>query len=101
MPHAQDCLEMPYKPVIGRVFRGCCGEAYLPQGGNSCLSGDFMGDWSFDEPLKVGDRIVFEDMIHYTIVKTTNVQWGFRLLLSVSGRKTTNLCFTAIRVRRI
>lgn len=40
-------------------------------GGNSCLSGDFMGDWSFDEPLKVGDWMVFEDMIHYTTVKTT------------------------------
>ena len=40
-------------------------------GGSSCLSGDFIGDWSFDLPLKVGDKIVFEDMIHYTIVKTT------------------------------
>jgi len=40
-------------------------------GGNSCLAGDFMGDWSFDEPLKVGDQIVFDDMIHYTMVKTT------------------------------
>jgi carboxynorspermidine decarboxylase len=40
-------------------------------GGNSCLAGDFMGYWSFDKPLKPGDRIVFEDMIHYTIVKTT------------------------------
>ena len=40
-------------------------------GGNSCLSGDYMGDWSFDHELQVGERIVFEDMIHYTIVKTT------------------------------
>ena len=40
-------------------------------GGNSCLSGDFVGDWSFDRPLQPGDRIVFEDMIHYTTVKTT------------------------------
>jgi carboxynorspermidine decarboxylase len=40
-------------------------------GGNSCLAGDFIGDWSFDKPLKPGDKIVFEDMIHYTIVKTT------------------------------
>ncbi|MCK7530243.1 MAG: hypothetical protein MZV63_03900 [Marinilabiliales bacterium] len=40
-------------------------------GGNSCLSGDFMGDWSFHRELKPGDRIVFWDMIHYTMVKTT------------------------------
>jgi carboxynorspermidine decarboxylase len=40
-------------------------------GGNSCLSGDFIGNWSFDKELKAGDQIVFEDMIHYTMVKTT------------------------------
>ncbi len=70
--HMPDCLEMPYKPRI----RGAHHEpvADLPTyriGGNSCLSGDFIGDWSFDAPLKVGDKIVFEDMIHYTMVKTT------------------------------
>ena len=40
-------------------------------GGTSCLAGDFYGDWAFDHDLKVGERIVFEDMIHYTMVKTT------------------------------
>ena len=40
-------------------------------GGNSCLSGDYMGLWQFDHELQVGDEIVFEDMIHYTTVKTT------------------------------
>ena len=40
-------------------------------GGNTCLSGDIIGDYSFDEPLKVGDKIILEDMIHYTMVKTT------------------------------
>jgi carboxynorspermidine decarboxylase len=40
-------------------------------GGNSCLSGDWIGDWSFPRPLQVGDPIVFDDMIHYTTVKTT------------------------------
>ena len=40
-------------------------------GGNSCLAGDFYGDWAFDHELQVGERIVFEDMIHYTMVKTT------------------------------
>ncbi len=69
--HMPDCLEMPYKPAI----RGAEEADILPynyrMGGNSCLSGDFVGDWSFDHPLQIGERIIFEDMIHYTIVKTT------------------------------
>jgi len=40
-------------------------------GGCSCLSGDFIGDWIFKKPLEIGDQIIFEDMIHYTTVKTT------------------------------
>ena len=47
------------------------GKPTYRMGGNSCLSGDVMGDWSFDSELKPGDRIVFLDMIHYTMVKTT------------------------------
>lgn len=70
--HMPDCLEMPYKPRIRGASQDTVpGKPTYRMGGNSCLSGDFMGDWSFDEPLQVGDRIVFEDMIHYTIVKTT------------------------------
>ncbi|MDR0334182.1 MAG: carboxynorspermidine decarboxylase [Dysgonamonadaceae bacterium] len=70
--HMPDCLEMPYKPCIrGAYQEPVADKPTYRMGGNSCLSGDFMGDWSFDEPLKVGDIIVFEDMIHYTIVKTT------------------------------
>lgn len=70
--HMPDCLEMPYKPKIrGAYHDPVDGKPTYRMGGNSCLSGDFMGDWSFDEPLAVGDKIVFEDMIHYTIVKTT------------------------------
>ena len=46
------------------------GEHVYRLGGNSCLSGDFMGSWRFDHELKVGERIIFEDMIHYTTVKT-------------------------------
>jgi carboxynorspermidine decarboxylase len=70
--HMPDCLEMPYKPRIrGAYQEPIKGKPTYRMGGNSCLSGDFMGDWSFDEPLKVGDIIIFEDMIHYTIVKTT------------------------------
>lgn len=70
--HMPDCLEMPYKPHIrGAYQEPVAGKPTYRMGGNSCLSGDFMGDWSFDEPLEVGSRIIFEDMIHYTIVKTT------------------------------
>lgn len=69
--HMPDCLEMPYKPVIRGAREPEEGRPTYRIGGNSCLSGDYMGDWSFDRPLKVGDRLVFEDMIHYTIVKTT------------------------------
>ena len=69
--HMPDCLEMPYKPVIRNATDPVGGKPTYRIGGNSCLSGDYMGDWSFDEPLKIGDKIVFEDMIHYTIVKTS------------------------------
>ncbi len=70
--HMPDCLEMPYKPEIRGAYQEPVeNKPTYRMGGNSCLSGDFMGDWSFDKPLKVGDKIIFEDMIHYTIVKTT------------------------------
>lgn len=70
--HMPDCLEMPYKPRIrGAYFDPVEGLPTYRMGGCSCLSGDFIGDWSFDKPLKVGDKIVFEDMLHYTTVKTT------------------------------
>jgi carboxynorspermidine decarboxylase len=69
--HMPDCLEMPYKPaIIGAEGPDKDGFLYR-MGGNSCLSGDFMGDWSFPAELKPGDRIIFRDMIHYTMVKTT------------------------------
>ncbi len=70
--HMPDCLEMPYQPyIIGAENGAVQGKHIYRMGGNSCLSGDFVGDWSFDRPLQPGDRIVFEDMIHYTTVKTT------------------------------
>jgi carboxynorspermidine decarboxylase len=70
--HMPDCLEMPYKPVVrGASQEPAEGKPAYRLGGNSCLSGDYMGDWSFDKALQVGDKIIFEDMIHYTIVKTT------------------------------
>src|SRR5690554_155090 len=70
--HMPDCLEMPYKPRIrGAHHEPMKGKPTYRMGGNSCLSGDFIGYWSFDAPLKPGDKIVFEDMMHYTLVKTT------------------------------
>lgn len=69
--HMPDCLEMPYKPAIRYATDAVEGKPSYRIGGNSCLSGDYMGDWSFEKPLKVGDKIIFEDMIHYTIVKTS------------------------------
>ena len=69
--HMPDCLEMPYKPAILGARDPEPGEKGWRMGGNSCLAGDYYGDWIFDRDLRVGDRIVFEDMIHYTMVKTT------------------------------
>ncbi len=68
--HMPDCLEMPYKPTIIGATDVITGKPTYRMGGNSCLSGDFYGSWSFDAELKIGDRIVFDDMIHYTMVKT-------------------------------
>lgn len=71
--HMPDCLEMPYHPAVrGAKVRLDTdkGENVYRLGGNSCLSGDFMSAWEFDKPLKVGDEVIFEDMIHYTTVKT-------------------------------
>ena len=69
--HMPDCLEMPYKPKIIGATDPVEGKPTYRLGGNSCLSGDFMCDWSFDKELKPGDKVIFLDMIHYTMVKTT------------------------------
>lgn len=76
--HMPDCLEMPYQPAVRNaetmepdaVKRAAPEENVYRLGGNSCLSGDYMGAWRFGHPLAPGDRIIFEDMIHYTTVKT-------------------------------
>lgn len=69
--HMPDCLEMPYQPAILGATNARAGKPTYRMGGMSCLAGDFMGDWSYDKELKIGDRIIFDDMIHYTTVKTT------------------------------
>lgn len=69
--HMPDCLEMPYRPeILGAGQPGEKAHTYR-LGGVTCLAGDVIGDYSFDQPLEVGDRIVLDDMIHYTMVKTT------------------------------
>jgi len=69
--HMPDVIEMPYRPaVLGEVASGEGAYTYR-FGGLTCLAGDFVGDYSFVEPLKPGDPVVFMDMMHYTMVKTT------------------------------
>jgi carboxynorspermidine decarboxylase len=80
--HMPDTLEMPYRPEIrGAADPGVLAHTYR-LGGVTCLAGDVIGDWSFAEPLHVGDKLVFEDMIHYTIVKNT----------TFNGIKLPSLC---------
>ncbi len=86
--HMPDCLEMPYYPEVrgAKTIDHCSapdgvanngqwsmvnGQCLYRLGGNSCLSGDFMGLWQFEHELQVGEQVIFEDMIHYTTVKTT------------------------------
>jgi carboxynorspermidine decarboxylase len=76
--HMPDCLEMPYQPAVrgAKTLPADAVKTARPEehiyrlGGNSCLSGDYMGSWQFDHELEIGERLVFEDMIHYTMVKT-------------------------------
>jgi carboxynorspermidine decarboxylase len=69
--HMPDVLEMPYRPgIIGGGNPGEKAYTYT-LGGLTCLAGDVIGEWSFDQPLKVGSRLAFTDMAHYTMVKTT------------------------------
>jgi carboxynorspermidine decarboxylase len=80
--HMPDCLEMPYRPTVLGASNSLDhggGEGYRYHlGGQTCLAGDFMADYVFERPLAVGDRVVFADMIHYTMVKTTTFN-GIRL----------------------
>ncbi|WP_441696591.1 carboxynorspermidine decarboxylase [Helicobacter pylori] len=106
--HMPDCLEMPYRPSILKVSVENDEEIIEVEkgenqgafsyflGGPTCLAGDFMGSFSFDAPLKRGDRIVFQDMLHYTIVKNNSFngvplpslarldQQGFKILKNFS-----------------
>ncbi len=106
--HMPDCLEMPYRPSILKVSVENDEELIEVEkgenqgafsyflGGPTCLAGDFMGSFSFEAPLKRGDKIVFQDMLHYTIVKNNSFngvplpslarldQQGFKILKNFS-----------------
>jgi carboxynorspermidine decarboxylase len=69
--HMPDVLEMPYRPVVTGAAEADVKAHTYRLAGLSCLAGDVIGDYSFDQPLKAGDHVVFEDMAHYTMVKTT------------------------------
>jgi len=69
--HMPDTLAMPYRAEVRGAGKAGEKKYTYRLGGNTCLSGDIMGDYSFDTPLKVGDRVIFKDQIHYTFVKNT------------------------------
>lgn len=69
--HMPDVLEMPYRPGIVGGFMPDEKKYRYQLGGMTCLAGDVIGEWSFENPLQIGDRLAFTDMAHYTMVKTT------------------------------
>lgn len=69
--HMPDVLEMPYRPQIAGAGKPGQYPYTYRLGGQTCLAGDVIGDYSFQQPLKVGHKLVFMDMIHYTMVKNT------------------------------
>jgi carboxynorspermidine decarboxylase len=69
--HMPDTLEMPYRPRIVGATDPIKGKPTYRIGGTSCLSGDYMEAYSFDKEIQIGDTIIFEDMMHYTMVKTS------------------------------
>jgi carboxynorspermidine decarboxylase len=69
--HMPDTLEMPYKPKVWGASDPIEGKPTYRLGGMTCLAGDYMSEYSFEKSLKIGDTVIFDDMIHYTMVKTT------------------------------
>jgi carboxynorspermidine decarboxylase len=93
--HMPDVLEMPYRPVIVGAGEPGVGAVTYRLGGLSCLAGDVIGDYSFDAPLAVGQKLVFLDMAHYTMVKTTTFN-GVRLP-SIATHDPVAKCITVHR----
>ena len=70
--HMPDCLEMPYRPELENASSvEIEGWSNYRLGGVSCLAGDYLEDYWFPQPLEIGDSLIFKDMIHYTMVKTS------------------------------
>lgn len=69
--HMPDTLEMPYKPKVLNAIEPSPERPIYRLGGMTCLAGDYISDYSFEKPLKIGDTLIFDDMMHYTMVKTT------------------------------
>ncbi|RXK13634.1 carboxynorspermidine decarboxylase [Halarcobacter mediterraneus] len=91
--HMPDTLAMPYRADIRNSGKPNEKKYTYRLGGNTCLAGDIIGDYSFDKPLKVGDKIILEDMIHYTMVKTTTFN-GIKLPSIVL--KNTQGCYQVV-----
>ncbi|MBN2041464.1 MAG: carboxynorspermidine decarboxylase [Spirochaetes bacterium] len=87
--HMPDVLEMPYRPEVHGAGKPGEKSYTCRLAGVSCLAGDVIGDYSFDRPLKIGDRIVFLDMGHYTMVKTTTFN-GISLPSIMAWKKSTD-----------
>jgi len=85
--HMPDTLAMPYRADVRGSGKAGEKKYTYRLGGNTCLAGDIMGDYSFDTPLKVGDKIIFEDQIHYTFVKSTTFN-GIKLPSLAIERKS-------------
>ncbi len=88
--HMPDTIIMPYRAEIRGAKEAFINKYTYKLGGNTCLAGDIMGDYSFNKPLKVGDKIIFEDQIHYTMVKATTFN-GIKLPSIAILRKNGNL----------
>ncbi|MFA9373382.1 MAG: carboxynorspermidine decarboxylase [Poseidonibacter sp.] len=91
--HMPDTLAMPYRADIRNSGIANEKEYTYRLGGNTCLAGDIIGDYSFDKPLEIGDKIILEDMIHYTMVKTTTFN-GIKLPSIVI--KLSNDCYQIV-----
>lgn len=88
--HMPDTLSMPYRAAVRNAGEVNEKKYSYRLGGNTCLAGDIMGDYSFDTPLEVGDKIIFEDQIHYTFVKNTTFN-GIKLPSLMIKRKSGEL----------
>ena len=89
--HMPDTLEMPYRAEIFNAGEKGQKQYDYRLGGQTCLAGDVMGDYSFDTPLEIGQRLIFDDMAHYTMVKTSTFNGIGLPSIAVWNSKTDTL----------